>query len=63
MDPTSDPYKFQLAHWDDNRSPELIAVSVILIVATCIVIALRFWAQCHIGKQWEADNILIAFAA
>ncbi|KAL8803267.1 MAG: hypothetical protein Q9182_003298 [Xanthomendoza sp. 2 TL-2023] len=63
MDPASGPYKFQLAHWDDNRSPQLIAVSVILILATCIIIALRFWAQCRIGKQWEADNVLIAFAA
>ncbi|KAL8675678.1 MAG: hypothetical protein Q9224_007416 [Gallowayella concinna] len=63
MDPESGAYRFQTDHWDDNRSPELIAVSVILILATCIVIALRFWAQYRIGKQWEADNILIVFAA
>ncbi|KAL8681469.1 MAG: hypothetical protein Q9186_002415 [Xanthomendoza sp. 1 TL-2023] len=63
MDPESGAYRFQTDHWDDNRSPELIAVSVILILATCIVIAFRFWAQYRIGKQWEADNILIVFAA
>ncbi|KAI4250642.1 MAG: hypothetical protein L6R42_008701, partial [Xanthoria sp. 1 TBL-2021] len=63
MDPASPTYQDQLARWGDDREAELIAVSIILIIATCLATALRFWAQRSIKKQWEADNILIVFAA
>lgn len=63
MDPTSAAYKDQLAHWGDDREPELLAASVILIVATCLAVPLRFKAQRNIKKFWEADNIIIFFAA
>ncbi|KAI4251212.1 MAG: hypothetical protein L6R42_008469 [Xanthoria sp. 1 TBL-2021] len=63
MDPASPTYQDQFARWGDDREPELIAVSIILIIATCLATALRFWAQRSIKKQWAADNILIVFAA
>ncbi|KAL8852305.1 MAG: hypothetical protein Q9221_002801 [Calogaya cf. arnoldii] len=63
MDPVSPAYQDQLARWGDDREPELIAVSIILIIATCLATALRFWAQRSIKKQWEADNIISIFAA
>ncbi|KAL9577636.1 MAG: hypothetical protein Q9212_006240 [Teloschistes hypoglaucus] len=63
MDQTSELYKSQIAHWNDDRVPELLAASVVLILATFVALTARFWAQRRIGKQWEADNILIAFAA
>ncbi|KAL8649071.1 MAG: hypothetical protein Q9226_005733 [Calogaya cf. arnoldii] len=63
MDPASPTYQDQLARWGDDREPELIATSIILIIATCLATALRFWAQRSIKKQWEADNIISIFAA
>lgn len=63
MDQTSELYESQIAHWNDDRVPELLAASVVLIVATFVALTARFWAQRRIGKQWEADNILILFAA
>ncbi|KAI4146297.1 MAG: hypothetical protein L6R39_003496 [Caloplaca ligustica] len=63
MDNTSAAYQGQLAHWDDDREPKFVAVSVFLIVATCLAIAVRFWAQRKIKKQWALDNIVIFFAA
>lgn len=63
MDQTSDLYKSQVAHWNDDRVPELLAACIVLIIATLVALMVRFWAQRSIGKQWEADNILIIPAA
>ncbi|KAI4199207.1 MAG: hypothetical protein LQ350_004763 [Teloschistes chrysophthalmus] len=63
MNQTSELYKSQIAHWNDDRVPELLAASAVLILATFVALTARFWAQRRIGKQWEADNILIVLAA
>ncbi|KAL8735519.1 MAG: hypothetical protein Q9181_002762 [Wetmoreana brouardii] len=55
-------YKNQLAHWNDDTSPEHVAAGVVLIIATLLILGVRFFAQCRISKQFEADNVLILFA-
>lgn len=63
MNKTTAAYQDQHAYWNEDREPELLAVSVILIVATSLAIAIRFWAQCTIKKQRAHDNLVIVVAA
>ncbi|KAL8999540.1 MAG: hypothetical protein Q9169_001628 [Polycauliona sp. 2 TL-2023] len=63
MDHAAAVHQDQLARWGDDRESELIAVGVVLILATCLATALRIWAQRTINKQCEADNIVSVFAA
>lgn len=63
METSSAAYQERLAHWNDDRETELLAASIVLISATCLAIAIRFWAQLTIKKQWAPDNIVIFHAA
>ncbi|KAL8932639.1 MAG: hypothetical protein Q9216_006748 [Gyalolechia sp. 2 TL-2023] len=62
-DTASAAHRNQLAHWTDDRTSELSNTAIVLIVATCLTIALRFWAQRKIKKEWAPDSIVIFFAA
>lgn len=63
MNKTSKAYQYELSHWSDDREPELLAGSIILIFATCVAVFLRILAQNTIKKAWAVDNILILIAA
>ncbi|KAI4262058.1 MAG: hypothetical protein L6R42_002758 [Xanthoria sp. 1 TBL-2021] len=63
MNKTTAAYQDQHAYWNEDREPELLAVSVILIVVTSLAIAIRLWAQCTIKKQRAHDNLVIVVAA
>ncbi|KAI4179711.1 MAG: hypothetical protein LQ346_007140 [Caloplaca aetnensis] len=63
MNESAAVYQEQRTPWKDDRGPELLAASIILLVATSLAIPLRYWAQRTIKKQWAPDNVIIFVAA
>ena len=60
---TADILAYQLAHFNEDRGPELMAGCVISIVFAALSVMLRFYAQSLIGKGFAADSWLILAAA
>lgn len=52
----------QLAHWDDNKSHELIIVSTVFFVLSLIFVCLRFVARQKTRIRYRAEDYIIVIS-
>lgn len=53
---------YQLAHWQENLSPEIVAVDVVLIVIAAIVVLLRLISRRIKVTPLQADDYMVMVA-
>ena len=55
-------YEYQLAHIDEDKGPQTIAATIVLMVICSVAVALRILAQRIVKSSFTADDYCI-FAA
>ena len=54
-----DDISYQLAHYDDDRSQEIVVVTMVMAGLATLAVLLRLWARKLIAAKWMADDYLI----
>ncbi|PSN67737.1 hypothetical protein BS50DRAFT_522471 [Corynespora cassiicola Philippines] len=56
--------EYQLQHWDDDRSGEIVGVSVFCLICVSVTVFLRIYAQSMVTRAWRCwDTWFILWAA
>ena len=63
MSLTPNQIEYQMSHVGDNRAPDIIASSVIMLVAAYATIALRFTSRRLTGAGLKSDDWMILIGA
>ena len=54
--------RYQIEHYGDDRGPQIVAGSIIMLIATVVAVTLRLVAQKMIKVRYDWDDWLILIA-